>query len=518
MTLSATAKESIARTAKQYDALPYGSKPYVQTHPSRTGGIAKLFGLNPPPLERARILELGCSSGGNLIPFALQYPQSHCVGIDISARQIEQGKDRLVSLGLGNMELLCQSLTDFDPGARKFDYIICHGVFSWVPREVQDAIFRLCRQALAPAGIAMVSYNVLPGWRRLQPLRDAFLMGLPPELEGEEKVAAAFDLARFLLKANGSDSPYAKSISSWLEKFADLPVSYIAHEFLEDINEPLTFRDFASRASDHGLGYLAEVDFHGMVPQHYAPEIAAEIEARSGRNLLIAEQLIDLIQGRTFRQSLLLHEEQVPFINRNLNPDCLDGLNFIGSKNTMLEVEEGVGRISIDRKEAFVVKKAAVIAAVKRFLALYPGSGTIHDLAAKTADQDEVKKGFFALVTAGAVLPLLDPVPALATLSERPRASEMARRDAAAESPYTTNLRHESVSLDLPTQYLLQAMTGEYTVVELIASLENEIATGQMVFHEDDSELMPKDKAIKLVRERAPGVLQGLVLSGLIEG
>jgi tRNA G46 methylase TrmB len=70
-----------------YDAIPYRSGSFPQTRPDRLAAIAKLFGLDAPPVETARVLELGCGSGGNLIGLAHDYPDGQFLGVDGSAVQ-----------------------------------------------------------------------------------------------------------------------------------------------------------------------------------------------------------------------------------------------------------------------------------------------------------------------------------------------------------------------------------------------------------------------------------------------
>ena len=109
------------------------------------------------------MLELGCAAGGNLLPFALAYPEARVVGIDLSPQQIDAGHQTAEAAGARNLDLRAMSLTDITADFGVFDYIICHGVFSWVPPEVRDAVFRICRENLAPQGVAYVSYNTYPG-------------------------------------------------------------------------------------------------------------------------------------------------------------------------------------------------------------------------------------------------------------------------------------------------------------------------------------------------------------------
>ena len=68
-----------------YDEVPYESFPFPQTHPDHLATLGRLFAIQPPPLERCRVLELGCASGGNLIPMAVAMPQAEFFGVDLSA-------------------------------------------------------------------------------------------------------------------------------------------------------------------------------------------------------------------------------------------------------------------------------------------------------------------------------------------------------------------------------------------------------------------------------------------------
>lgn len=89
-----------ASVATSYDRVPYKSHPFRQSHPDRLAVIATLHGMSPPAIERARVLELGCASGGNLLPMADQFPEATFLGIDLSARQIQDGQRLIERAGL----------------------------------------------------------------------------------------------------------------------------------------------------------------------------------------------------------------------------------------------------------------------------------------------------------------------------------------------------------------------------------------------------------------------------------
>ena len=74
--LAAPSSAAVETRGNSYDEVPYESHPYAQTHPSRLATIATLFGLSATPVEKCRVLELGCASGGNIVPMAEMFPES----------------------------------------------------------------------------------------------------------------------------------------------------------------------------------------------------------------------------------------------------------------------------------------------------------------------------------------------------------------------------------------------------------------------------------------------------------
>ena len=148
------------RTA--YDEVPYPSHPYPNSHPDHLATVATLLGLNPPASNRCRVLELGCASGGNLIPMALTSPDSRFVGVDLSREQIAEGQKTVEALGLTNIELRHLSILDLDDSFGSFDYIVCHGVYSWVPDNVQDRILAICAGTSCPRGSATSATTPIP--------------------------------------------------------------------------------------------------------------------------------------------------------------------------------------------------------------------------------------------------------------------------------------------------------------------------------------------------------------------
>src|SRR5262249_50176902 len=134
--------------SNSYDAVPYNSYPFPRTHPDHLAAVATLFGMRPAPIDRCRVLELGCAGGGNLIPMALTLPASRFIGVDLSARQIADGHKLAAGLALDNIDLRHLNILDVGRDLGPFDYIICHGVYCWAPGPVRNKILEVCARNL----------------------------------------------------------------------------------------------------------------------------------------------------------------------------------------------------------------------------------------------------------------------------------------------------------------------------------------------------------------------------------
>lgn len=291
-----------------YDEVPYESQAFHETHPDHLATIARLHGLKPAAPSRSRVLELGCASGGNLIPMAISLPEARLVGVDLSARQVADGQKVVERLGLGNLELRAQSLADLEAGLGPFDFIICHGVYSWVPPAVRERILEICARNLADQGVAFISYNTYPGWHGLQMIREMMLFHTADFEEPGAKVKA---VRQFLtgLTANVADpmTPYAQMIRREVDQLLLKTDSYLLHEYLEEENEPVYYHQFLESAARHGLKVVSDARPKTST-EAAAPPVLAFLESLGGQDVARLEQYMDFLRGRTFRRSLLVKQ------------------------------------------------------------------------------------------------------------------------------------------------------------------------------------------------------------------
>jgi 2-polyprenyl-3-methyl-5-hydroxy-6-metoxy-1,4-benzoquinol methylase len=227
--------------------LPYESFPHAQTHPQHLHTVGRLFGMSPASFQSARVLEIGCASGGDLIPLAMAYPEGEFLGLDIAEKQIEQAQSAVKELNLKNILFQNRSVTQLKPEDGLFDYIICHGVFSGVDRETQDSILEFCSKNLSPQGIAFVSFNTLPGWNLVRTLRDMMRYHAKDLEKPAEQFVQAKAVLQFVKENVDANSLYGRLLQEEVAALDARPETHQFHEYLEPINEPLYFNDFMAK-------------------------------------------------------------------------------------------------------------------------------------------------------------------------------------------------------------------------------------------------------------------------------
>jgi methyltransferase-like protein len=515
---------TLERTSRSYDALPYTSQPNLRTQPSYMAAVARLFALDVAPVAEARILELGCATGGNIIPLAVNHPTARILGVDVSAKQIASGTRRISHIGLSNIALSRRSFTDLGVADGLFDYIICHGVYSWVSAPLRDAILRVCRERLSPRGIALVSYNVLPGWRMMQALRDCFLLQSKSADDPSVRVKYARERLEFLQHASLAGTPYGfalKNGADWLGRMRD---DYIVHEFLAETNEPCTFRDFVESARRHNLSYLAEAELATMIPANYAEETASRIRTLAADQLLATEQYIDMATGRPFRYSLLIGQERAAQADRRLSGERVEALHFIGQRDLSLAVDAN-GHVTLTSSGGVSVAASSKSLAkvLESFVAAYPGSCGIDDLVEalpakqrQAGDRTMVCEAMLKLVLKGLAIPLMEPVRAAAMPGAQPLASRLARADASGGSRMTANLRHESVELDELACQIVPLLDGSRDVNAITSTIVDLIDAGKLVLARDGKAVEDPRQRAEFVTDKVKALLSRLAQGALL--
>jgi SAM-dependent methyltransferase len=476
-----------------YDEIPYHSAPFTETHPVNLAVVGRLFGLATPDPDHCRVLELGCASGGNLIPMAWHLPGSRFTGVELSPTQAEAGADLIRGLGLTNVEIRRGDILEVDPGPESVDYLIVHGVYSWVPAEVQERILWLCARCLSPTGIAYVSYNTLPGWRMRGMLRDALLYHVRRTSSPTQRLAQASVLLERLGGAlAGLDAFSARYLREEIAYLRAAHPSYLYHEYLEARNEPLLFSDFVERAARHGLQYLADSDLASMFASSLGDGASALVEGIEDQ--IEQEQYLDFVSNRNFRQTLLCRAG--PPVERVVGLEVLDRFAAFSPLEPPRRLDLRVTKPAPFRRpdgRVVEVHHPLTRAALAALHATYPDAVALADLRAHAQRQvaaagamhlaqqvDHLPAELFSLFANAAVG--LDvrarayPRPS----PGNPTAHPLARAQAARGLGHLATPRHGTLRLDAFAARLVDLLDGRATREELIRQLADEITRGRL--------------------------------------
>lgn len=290
-----------------YDVLSYPTKVFLQTHPERLATQAVLFGMEPPDVESCRVLELGCGSGGSLISYAFHLRGARFVGIDLGEKHIEDAKRDAESLGLTNLEFRRMDVMDItEEEFGRFDYIVAHGLFSWVPDIVREKVLALCGALLTDNGIGYVSYNAYPGSHYRQMVQSMLRYHASHFDSPAEKVGKAMAFLNFLSRNASDKEVYRPFLEKEVKRHSSHQPADIFHDDLSESNTAFYFHEFASMLKSHGLQYLAEAEIVSMGTAGFTSETRAFLD--SLEDIVEREQYMDFFRGRVFRQTIFCRE------------------------------------------------------------------------------------------------------------------------------------------------------------------------------------------------------------------
>lgn len=463
---------------EDYESLPYTSMPYAQTQPSRLAAIAALHGMAPPPAETASVLELGCASGGNLIPLAARFPRARFVGIDLGRKHVEEAALRIRDLALSNIEIRQGDIAELRlPG--KFDYIICHGVFSWTPRAVQDAVFQICREALSNSGVALISFNVLPGWRLRSAIRDLCLRHTAGEARPSRRVVMARALLDDIAAMSNAGEPYGLLLRNEARRIAHRPASYIMGEFMSDENAAFFLSEFVERAAQCALAYLADADLDAAVPQTLRPPLQERLAAYAGADLVAREQYSDYLTGRPFRSALLVRAEAA---RGGFDSARLRRLHIAGELKPIADGKSPATVFEDARGRAIRGKDPATAQALSRLAAAYPSTLSFAEVigGGEGENADDICEALGLLLRLGQIAASSVQLRVGKVQASHPEAWVLARKQAASGQPFVTSLAHTPVLVKPITGWMLQRLDGSLDRSALTAALAGALGRGEV--------------------------------------
>ncbi len=514
-----------------YNDVPYVALPYKASRIDNIHTVAKFFGLEAPAFDKCRVLELGCATGANLIPMAHMYPDSEFVGIDFSEKQINAGKKCIEDLKISNIKLETKSILDLDESIGEFDYIIAHGVFSWVPADVQEKIFSICKKHLSKTGVAYVSYNTLPGWNMVRSIRDMMLYHTKDFKEPAQQVQQARLLLDFLSKAAPEGlTAHKSSLKKEVETLKNLPDAYLFHDHLETNNQAFYFHEFAEKAAANGLQYLGDSSIPSMFVGNHSKE-ATEILGKID-NIIKQEQYMDFVINRRFRSTLICHDNCS--LTRAVKPEKIEEF-FL---STTLMPENGLNSVDLKafKETAFCnMEKTAKInpqnlaaTALLLVLAENRSKPMSADELVKEAtsrlenvEEDTIRQTLhqigIPLVLSGGIIISSDSGKYNANVSEKPKTDELSKYQAL-YGPNTTNMRHDVISLGIFERLLIQELDGKNNTDELCKKFTKKIMAGELDIAHEGVKLTEEAKIQKHLLPQIKGTLQNFANNALLDG
>ncbi|MGW8392272.1 methyltransferase domain-containing protein [Pseudoduganella sp. HUAS MS19] len=301
-----------------YDEFPYRCVPIEWTAPERLALASLLHGGPRTRLDHYRVLELGCADGGNLLPMAYFRRHAEFIGVDGAERQIASASSRAAALGLRNVEFVH---ADFGAANRRlagqFDYIIAHGVCSWVPEQTLRDLLELCADRLAPDGLLYLNYNAKPGWIVRGMVRDFLSASVPRDVDLRSRALMAQAIsAKAADLLDGGEHAYSALLANEFRFVQESEASYVAHEFLTADNHAFWRSEFLQLAAAHGFDYVADADF-----SYPSGRVQEGLEARLRTGEMIGRSLHETMDLFCYRQ---LHSPLLAHASSARHPPLLD--------------------------------------------------------------------------------------------------------------------------------------------------------------------------------------------------
>lgn len=315
-----------------YSELGYKSMPFPYTTPATLEAYAALVGISAPNPKTARVLELGATYGGNIISQALFNPDATFVGIELSQEQVEKGNEVIANAGLTNVSLVQSDIASIGSEIGTFDYIIAHGVYSWVDDGVKEALLRLIDEHLAEDGIAYISYNTYPGWHTMDEVRQLMMFSNrdKAQFNHKEKVLHGKTIGSIvgsqILKYDNLKERNSKFLGA-LRSVMQKDEYYVGHDHLEPNNDPVYFYQFNDHLGAHNLAYLCDADLTLSMVRSFDADIADTLDKLALNDHVAQEQYLDFMLDTTFRKSIICKAKHAESVTYDMgNPELVNSV------------------------------------------------------------------------------------------------------------------------------------------------------------------------------------------------
>jgi SAM-dependent methyltransferase len=501
-----------AATDTPYDQISYPGRPYESTHPAHLATLGVLYGMSPASATRCRVLELGCGIGGNLLPMAYLYPDSEFVGVDLAQGEIEQGLRHAARFGLRNVSLRHGDIAAVTPDWGQFDFIIAHGVYSWVPPAVREAMLAIFSRNLNPHGIVYVSYNAHPGSHMRDLVRDVMNFHVRDLKEPKQRIGQARAILKFVAEGSSKTSVYGMVLRDQFERVCNMGDEVLFHDDLNEGSTAFLLHRVVADAQRHGLQYLCDASVSRRDLSKYPDQVREVLERFPDDEFMARDQFQDFFDGHGFRRTLLCHRDIK--LERRPAPDHLARFHLAGSARPvdpeMDPAAAGAAEFKTDTGESLATDHPLSKAALRELGRCWPGAIAYRELIARAGaaiartghSDDDVASATHALFKAalsGHITLHVEPTPLVASVSDRPEASLIARKQAEV-GRLITNLQHTGVLLeDERVRQLLILVDGTRDRDQLVADLKSALAGAEQGTDDQPIDRQSIEKQLKFI-------------------
>jgi len=510
--------------AQSYDAVPYPGLAVTRSQPDFLETVARLRGMTPAPAARARVLELGCAAGQNLLPLAERYPEATFVGVDVSPRQIQEARTIASELSLQNVEFQLHDLVDLKPSGHKFDYILAQGVYSWVEEPVRERLLGICRDQLAPQGVAFVSYKTYPGWRLHDVFRHMMQYDARATVTPAEKMQKSRQVLELLKQCFDEKRALDNLIQEELAPLAQLSDSYLWHDHLAPVSQPVLFKDFMAHADRYQLQLLGEATLGVRPIDVLDPETEQHLAALTS-DPIQQEQFRDMIRNRAIRQTLLVHQSTK--VAATMETAFLAGMHLsaaIQPENPPLDLRsDGVSHFTTLAGGRISTPVVLAKAALQHLGEVWPASVEIDDLVREAtsrvqavgaptpgpAEIQRLQDNLMQCLVGGVLQASCGPDAYVATISEKPSVSLLARLQAG-RSEIVTSRRHHAVRFDALDRMVITLLNGTHNRAALVDGLIAASQRGQLIVSAPGEQAVTPEQIRQAFVEALPVALERL--------
>jgi len=257
--------------------------------------------------EALTYCDLGCGQGYTANLIAAANPAAQVLGIDFNPCHIANARTLARDAGLANIDFREQSFDDAaaDPATPHFDIVAMHGVFSWISAKNRSAIVTLLAKRLKPGGLLYISYDCMPGWAGVAPLRQIMARRFAPRPDLPSSVALERALA-YSDALRAADARFHRmfpNVEAQLERLKKTPRAYLAHELLTRDWEAFSFGQVADELAEAKLAYVGSAYLMDSVDRVNFTEAQQQFLAGLD-DATLREETRDMLLGRQFRRDV----------------------------------------------------------------------------------------------------------------------------------------------------------------------------------------------------------------------